>query len=159
VRFEAALPNERWQSDVTHWRLVGGTQVDILNFLDDHSRLVVASEAMSVVRAPDVLRVFTEAAEVWDSRHRCSRTTVRLHGLAPGRRQHRRGRAARPRDRLSPLTTVPPSNVRQGRTLHQTLKAYLANQQAADTLEMLQAQIDGFVTYYNETRPHRLAGA
>lgn len=28
VRFEAALPNERWQSDVTHWRLAGGSQVD-----------------------------------------------------------------------------------------------------------------------------------
>lgn len=44
VRFEASPPNERWQSDVTHWKLACGSQVDILNFLDDHSRLIVASE-------------------------------------------------------------------------------------------------------------------
>lgn len=60
VRFEAALPNERWQSDVTHWRLASGRDVEILNFLDDHSRLIVASEAHLVVRAPDVLRVFLD---------------------------------------------------------------------------------------------------
>lgn len=59
------LPNERWQSDVTHWRLAGGKDVEILNFLDDHSRLVVRSEAFAVVRAPDVLRVFERAATTW----------------------------------------------------------------------------------------------
>jgi len=31
IRFEAALPNECWQSDVTHWKLADGEQVDILN--------------------------------------------------------------------------------------------------------------------------------
>ncbi len=65
VRFEAALPNERWQSDVTHWRLSCGTQVDILNFIDDHSRLIVASEAIPLVRATDVLRVFSDTAARW----------------------------------------------------------------------------------------------
>jgi transposase len=58
VRFEATLPNERCQSDVTHWKLADGSQVDILNLLDDHSRLIVASEAMRIVAALDVLRVF-----------------------------------------------------------------------------------------------------
>ncbi|WP_248243450.1 helix-turn-helix domain-containing protein, partial [Microbacterium kunmingense] len=31
VRFEAAQPNETWQSDFTHWRLADGTDVEILN--------------------------------------------------------------------------------------------------------------------------------
>ena len=30
VRFEAAMPNERWQADFTHWRLADGTDVEIL---------------------------------------------------------------------------------------------------------------------------------
>ncbi len=38
VRFEAAQPNETWQSDFTHWRLADGTDIEILNWLDDHSR-------------------------------------------------------------------------------------------------------------------------
>ncbi len=41
---------------------------------------------------------------------------------------------------------------------HQTLKAYLAMQKAPGTIAALQAQIDTFVTYYNEVRPHRARG-
>ena len=43
IRFEAAQPNETWQSDFTHWRLRDGTDVEILNWLDDHSRLLERS--------------------------------------------------------------------------------------------------------------------
>ncbi len=42
VRFCAELPNERWQADTTHWSLADGTDVEVLNIIDDHSRLLVA---------------------------------------------------------------------------------------------------------------------
>jgi hypothetical protein len=38
-RFCAQQPNELWQADVTHWHLADATEVEILNLLDDHSRL------------------------------------------------------------------------------------------------------------------------
>src|SRR5262249_43968623 len=38
-RFQAELPNECWQADTTHWALADGTDVEILNVIDDHSRL------------------------------------------------------------------------------------------------------------------------
>jgi hypothetical protein len=60
-RFEAELPNECWQSDVTHWELLDGTEVEIVNTIDDHSRLAVASRAFSVVTAASVRDVFLEA--------------------------------------------------------------------------------------------------
>ena len=41
-RFVAAQPNECWQSDFTHWRLADGTGAEILNWLDDHSRFLLA---------------------------------------------------------------------------------------------------------------------
>jgi transposase len=44
VRFEADQPNERWQVDTTHWVLADGTDIEILNQLDDHSRLIVGSD-------------------------------------------------------------------------------------------------------------------
>ena len=62
VRFEAAMPNERWQADITHWRLAGDTDVEILNAVDDHSRLLVASDARAVFKAADVVASFHEAA-------------------------------------------------------------------------------------------------
>src|ERR1700693_273635 len=51
VRFEASLPNERWQADATEWHLADGAKVEILNFVDDHSRLFVASVACTTVKA------------------------------------------------------------------------------------------------------------
>src|SRR3984957_7387742 len=42
LRFEADQPNECWQSDFTHVRLSDATDVEILTFLDDHSRFVLA---------------------------------------------------------------------------------------------------------------------
>jgi transposase InsO family protein len=49
VRFEASLPNQCWQSDVTRWHLAGdGGRV--CDFLDDHSRLAVASTVMRTRR-------------------------------------------------------------------------------------------------------------
>jgi transposase InsO family protein len=67
IRFEADLPNETWQTDITHWRLAAGEHVEILNLIDDHSRLFLASEAYPTIKAQDIV----------DSFHK----TVSLHGL------------------------------------------------------------------------------
>ena len=39
MRFAAEQPNERWQLDIAHWPLPDGSDVEILDVLDDHSRL------------------------------------------------------------------------------------------------------------------------
>lgn len=33
------MPNQCWQADVTHWHLAPDHGVEILNIIDDHSRL------------------------------------------------------------------------------------------------------------------------
>jgi hypothetical protein len=38
---------------------------------------------------------------------------------------------------------------------HQTMKKYLAKQDPATTKKQLQSQLDRFVEYYNDVRPHR----
>jgi hypothetical protein len=38
LRFAAAMPNETWQSDFTHYRLATGADAQIVTPLDDHSR-------------------------------------------------------------------------------------------------------------------------
>src|ERR1022692_4497057 len=54
-RFVADLPNERWQMDVTHVVLATGKEVEILNIIDDHSRVCVASHALRIFKAIDVV--------------------------------------------------------------------------------------------------------
>ena len=65
ISFEARLPNEMWQSDVTCFELIDGTKVEILNFLDDFSRVCVAAKVLGVTRAPDVVATLYEAGASW----------------------------------------------------------------------------------------------
>ena len=65
TRFEADLPNECWQADVTHVEVAGGVIFEVLNVIDDHSRLCVASRAFVSTRSPDVVRTLHKAAETW----------------------------------------------------------------------------------------------
>lgn len=63
VRFNAEMPNECWQSDFTHWRLADGTDVEILAWVDDHSRFVLSLSAHSRVTGPVVVDAFRAAIE------------------------------------------------------------------------------------------------
>jgi transposase InsO family protein len=61
-RFQAELPNQTWQSDFTHWHLADGTpngqDVEILNWLDDHSRYLLGATVHRPVTGPIVLVQF-----------------------------------------------------------------------------------------------------
>ena len=65
IRFEAQLPNECWQADVTHWELADGSDVEILDFIDDHSRLIVAADVRRVTKVHDVLETFGQEMQRW----------------------------------------------------------------------------------------------
>jgi len=65
VRFEAQLPNDMWQSDVTFFELKDGSKVEILNFLDDFSRVCVCSKVLAATSAPDVVATLYEAGSAW----------------------------------------------------------------------------------------------
>src|SRR6201997_996574 len=62
LRFAAEQPNERWQLDITHWTLPDGTDVEILNWIDDHSRYCLDSRAQAVFKGFDVNRRFVAIA-------------------------------------------------------------------------------------------------
>ena len=67
IRFQADLPNELWQVDITAWALRSGEVVEILNHLDDHSRLFLGSDAYLRVKAADVVASFQRAVELHGS--------------------------------------------------------------------------------------------
>src|SRR5271163_1452268 len=64
-RFTADQPNQLWQADVTHWHLADDTEVEILNILDDHSRVALASLARPTMTGPDVLDTFLATFTRW----------------------------------------------------------------------------------------------
>ena len=158
VRFEAALPNECWQSDMTHWTL-RERGAEIVNVIDDHSRLCLRSVALPVTTAVDVGRIFQETRTqygtpaavltdngcIFTAAHRGGKVVLETELERLGV-QHKRSRPYHPQ------------TCGKVERFHQTQKKYLAQQPAARSLEALQAQLDRFRAYYNTERPHRALG-
>ena len=159
IRFCAELPNELWQVDVTCWSLASGQEVEILNQLDDHSRLFLGSEAYLRVKAADVVSSFQEAAEL----HGLPASLLSDNG-AVFTGSYRGGKVLfeYELERLSVefknSRPYHPQTLGKVERLHQTLKRYLAKQPPAKTLRELQGQLDAFRHYYNHIRPHRAIG-
>jgi transposase InsO family protein len=155
--FVAELPNELWQADITHWQLVTGVEVEILDIIDDHSRLLVGATARVVFKAGDVVadlhlamsrygrpeRLLTDNGAIFTGTYRgrgwvaLERETAAL-GIALGH-----------------STPYHPQTCGKVERLHQTLKKWLARQEPAATVAALQTQLDTFAAYYNTKRPHR----
>src|ERR1700685_689269 len=57
-RFVADQPNETWQGDFTHWHLRDGTEVEIINWLDDHARFLLSMTAHPRATGPLVVETF-----------------------------------------------------------------------------------------------------
>ncbi len=157
VRFEADQPNERWQADITHWALQDGTDAEILNVIDDHSRLLVGSEVRAVFKAADVVACFHQAAATWD--FPASLLTDNGAVFAAGPRGGGRCAIELECDRLGikmvHSTPYHPQICGKVERFHQSLKRYLAKQERAATCVELQRQLDRFAAYSNEVRPHR----
>jgi transposase len=64
LRFAAGQPSECWQSDFTHYPLAGGTDTEILTWLDGHSRHVLSLTAHARAGGPAVLAAFRAAVAV-----------------------------------------------------------------------------------------------
>ena len=145
---------------MTHVELDNGDVFEVLNVIDDHSRVCVASRAMRVVKATDVIRVLHKTAETWGypasflTDNGLIFTTGARYGLAGATEQElfSLGIVAKHGKPYHPQT--------QGKVerFHQTLKKFLAAQEGVVTKKQLQVAIDRFVRYYNEERPHRGIG-
>jgi transposase InsO family protein len=159
IRFEAAAPNEVWQSDFTHWRLADESEVEIISWLDDHSRFLLGSAVCRRVSGDDVVATFTGAGEAhgWPAATLTDNGAVYTARFTGGRNgleyllawlgiRQKNGAPGHPQT--------------QGKVerFQQTLKKWLTRQPAARELAELQVQLDAFRTVYNEQRPHRAIG-
>lgn len=159
IRFEAAMPNECWQSDFTHWRLVDGTDIEVLAWIDDHSRFVLSLTAHRPVTGTAVVDTFTTTVAT----HGIPASTLTDNGLVytarfAGGRGGRNGfetllaelgvhqKNSRPNH---------PTTCGKVERFHQTLKQWLTRQSRAATIDELQDQLDAFAEIYNHQRPHR----
>jgi transposase InsO family protein len=159
-RFAADMPNERWQTDITHWRLANGREVEILNFLDDHSRLCLASRSLPVFTADQVTATFLDAAHQHGNPACLLSDNGAVFTGGPrggGRVSFELALIARGID-ISHSRPYHPQTCGKVERFHQTVKKWLDHQPRARSVAALQAQLDTFRGYYNDVRPHRALG-
>lgn len=162
IRFEADLPNECWQADITHWYLATGIRVEILDFLDDHSRKLLCITAATAFTGPMVVNVMNELI----TQYGAPASTLTDNGLVFTTRLARFKGARGGFEKLLSLHGITQKNGRPGHPqtqgkierFHQTLKRFLAAHARPATLEDLQALLTEFQDWYNTARPHRSLG-
>ena len=156
-RFQAELPNQCWQADVTHWRLADHTEVEILDLIDDHSRLAIASHARPITTGPDVVDTFTAAFARWGT----PAGVLTDNGAIFTAKQRGHGRTALEITlgelgiKYTNSRPYHPQTCGKVERFHQTLKNTCGRSPPAATPAELQHQINEFLAYYNDIRPHR----
>ena len=156
IRFQAAQPNEMWQSDFMHCQLADGTDVEVINWLDDHSRMLLSCTAHTPVTGDVVVQTFLATIELYGTPASTLTDNGRVYTARFGG-----GRNAF--EYLLPILGVHQKNGHPGHPqtqgkverFHQTLQRWLRARPAAQSLPELQRQLDQFRGYYNEQRPHR----
>lgn len=160
IRFEAEQPNETWQSDFTHYRLACGADVEIITWLDDHSRYALHVSAHRRITARIVADTFTTTA----GRHGHPASTLTDNGMvyttrfAGGRggRNHLEHQLQQLGIRQKNSRPNHPTTCGKVERFQQTMKNWLAAQPAQpSTIDGLQTMLDTFRAHYNTRRPHR----
>ena len=159
IRFEADQPNECWQSDFTHWALANGTDIEIIVWIDDHSRYALSVTAHQPVTGAIVTATFQHNTD----KHGIPASTLTDNGFvyttrfAGGRGGINSFETVLARHNVVQKNSRPnhPTTCGKVERFHQTLKKWLRSQPRATTISDLQHQLDQFVHIYNHDRPHR----
>lgn len=162
IRFEAAMPNETWQSDFTHYRLLDRTDVEILTWLDDCTRYALNITAHTTITTPIVVATFRDTATT----HGIPASTLTDNGMVFTTRLSGIGRAGGRnafeaelrRLNVDQKNSRPGHPTTQGKVerFQQTMKNWLrAATPHPTTIAELQQLLDQFAQEYNNDRPHR----
>jgi transposase InsO family protein len=169
IRFEADQPNECWQSDFTHYRLSRsegspGVDVEIISWLDDHSRYALHVTAHRAVTGPLVLTTFRQACDLHGrpastlTDNGMVYTTRRSGGSLRGTRGRNGFETELHRYGIVQKNSRPhhPTTCGKVERFQQTLKKWLrAQPDQPETIAALQSLLDTFVEIYNHHRPHK----
>lgn len=159
IRFEADMPNECWQSDFTHYPLADDTDIEILSWLDDHSRYALRITAHQPVTGKIVAAEFRGAI----AEHGIPQSTLTDNGMvytvrfATGRGGRNTFEAELHRLGITQKNSRPnhPTTCGKVERFQLTMKRWLTKQPPPATIRELQTLLDTFRTIYNDQRPHR----
>lgn len=167
IRFEADLPNETWQSDVTHYflgkpnPLTQTNRAEILTWLDDHSRYAISVTAHLPVSGQTVVDVLQNAGKHYGLPASILTDNAFVYTTRFVSTSHNALEAYCAENHIEQKHSRPnhPTTCGKVERFQQTLKNWLrAQPDQPATITELQALLDVFVDNYNTKRPHRSIG-
>lgn len=157
--FAADRANECWQIDSTHWFLADDTPIEIIDIIDDCSRLAIRSAAVTSCTTATAWDAVCAGAQRWgwptrvlsdngsafrgDTQHGGGGIETNLVALGIPMRHSR---------------PYHPQTCGKVERFHQTVKRFLVAQPRPETIPELQTLLDTFVEDYNHHRPHKSLG-
>jgi transposase InsO family protein len=166
-RFQAARPNEMWQSDWTEWHLAEGVTgrrpVAIAATLDDHSRLLVGIAAGTGDGTSELVwAVMADAIGQWGvpmsslTDNGLCYTTARRAGMRPAAFEANLAALGCQSIASTPYHPQTCGKIeRFWQTLKKWLRARETSRGAYRTLAALNSDLAVFAEHYNTRRPHR----
>lgn len=161
-RWERSRAMELWQMDIVGGvRLVDGSEAKIVSGIDDHSRFVVS--ALVVARA--TARPTCDALSLAMGRYGVPAQILTDNGkvftgrFGPGTGEVLFDRICR-ENGIRHLLTAPRSPTTTGKVerWHKTMRVEFLTGKVFSSIDDAQAQLDGWVAFYNHERPHQSIG-
>ena len=159
-RFVHPAPNAVWQIDGTDMALADGTEVTVVQIIDDHSRLDVACRAARSENGEDVWAALSAGFEAYG--HPACVLSDNGTAFSGKRRRWPLVEMERRLARLGITTIVSsighPQTCGKNERAHQTLQRWLAARPVPRTLAELQVLLDTYRQGYNHRRHQSLDG-
>ncbi len=147
--FAAERANECWQIDSTHWSLADDTEIEIIDVIDDCSRLAIRSVAVARCTLETSWDAIADGAARYGWPERVLSDNGKMFGPTFAANLAQVGVG------IGHSRPYHPQTCGKVERFHQTMKRWLTARDPATTLSELQHALDGFVDYYNTQRPHR----
>jgi transposase InsO family protein len=159
-RFVHPAPNAVWQIDGTTTTLAAGTNVTIVQIIDDHSRLDIACHAASSENSHAIWQALTAGFAAYG--HPACVLSDNGTAFSGKRRQWPLVEMERHLARLGITTIVSsighPQTCGKNERAHQTLHRWLAARPTPRTITELQTLLEAYRQGYNHRRHQSLAG-
>jgi transposase InsO family protein len=161
-RWERSRAMQLWQMDVVGGvRLADGSEAKIVSGIDDHSRFVICARVVARATARPVCDALEWALHAYGCPEQIlsdnGKVFTARFGPGPGpvlfdRICHNNS--------IKHILTKPHSPTTTGKIerWHKTLRAEFLRGKVFASIEVAQAQLDGWVHHYNFERPHQAAG-
>jgi transposase InsO family protein len=152
-RFEAATPNQMWQSDITYYPILGKTAY-IVGFIDDNSRYIVSLGVFRSQTAESVMETYRLAVGEFGAPKEMLTDNGRQYASWRGKTKFQKELN---KDHVHHIRSAPhhPMTLGKIERFWQTLKDEFLSRARFETFEEAKERIAYWVKYYNHKRTHQ----